>query len=80
MPGDLLRTLNAAIDSSEVYTGYKKARIEELRLIDRAKCTLISVLNISEKEAHRTIEKQAMDLRLTKKQVAEHILRTYDNE
>lgn len=32
MPGDLLRTLNAAIDSSEVYTGYKKARIEELRL------------------------------------------------
>ncbi len=24
MPGDLLRTLNAAIDSSEVYTGYKK--------------------------------------------------------
>ena len=57
-----------------------RARIEELRLIDRAKCTLISVLNISEKEAHRTIEKQAMDLRLTKKQVAEHILRTYDNE
>lgn len=43
-----------------------RARIEELRLIDRAKCTLISVLNISEKEAHRTIEKQAMDLRLTK--------------
>ena len=33
MPGDLLRTLNAAIDSSEVYTGYKKARIEELRLL-----------------------------------------------
>ena len=57
-----------------------RARIEELRLLDRAKCTLISVLNISEKEAHRTIEKQAMDLRLTKKQVAEHILRTYDNE
>ena len=40
MPGDLLRTLNAAIDSSEVYTGYKKARIEELRLrkIGRASC------------------------------------------
>lgn len=29
---DLLRTLNAAIDSSSVYTGYKKAGIEELRL------------------------------------------------
>ena len=52
MPGDLLRTLNAAIDSSEVYTGYKKARIEELRLrksgarstedIYRINCEIIS--------------------------------------
>lgn len=56
-----------------------KARIEELRLIDRAKCTLISVLNISEQEAHRAIEKQAMDMRLTKKQVAENILRIYED-
>ena len=55
-----------------------KARIEELRLIDRAKCTLISVLNISEQEAHRAIEKQAMDMRMTIKDTALQIIKTYE--
>ena len=36
-------------------------------------------LNMSEAEAHRYIEKQAMDMRMTKKQVAESILKTYEN-
>lgn len=55
-----------------------KMKISEIRLIDRAKCILIQYLNMSEPQAHRHIEKQAMDLRVTKKEIAENILKTYE--
>jgi len=54
-----------------------KNKIEDIRVIDRAKCLLISYLNLSEQESHRFIEKQAMDLRSSKRAVAEGILKTY---
>jgi response regulator NasT len=53
--------------------------IEDIRVIDRAKCILISTLSMSEPEAHKYIEKQAMDMRKSKRTIAEGILRTYDN-
>ena len=56
-----------------------KQKIEDIRIIDRAKCILISYLNLTEQEAHRFIEKQAMDLRSTKLAIAEGILKTYAN-
>jgi len=56
-----------------------KQRIEDIRIIDRAKFLLITYLNMSEQEAHRYIEKQAMDMRSKKRSVAEGILKTYDN-
>ena len=52
--------------------------IEEIRLIDRAKCALIQCLLMTEPQAHRYLEKQAMDLRLTRREVAENILKTYE--
>lgn len=54
-------------------------KIEDLRFIDRAKCILIQYLNMNEAEAHRYIEKQAMDMRMNKRQIAEAILKTYEN-
>lgn len=56
-----------------------KQKIEDIRVIDRAKCILISHLNMSEQEAHRYMEKQAMDMRQTKRDIAEGILKTYEN-
>lgn len=56
-----------------------KQKIEDIRVIDRAKCILISYLSMSEQEAHRYIEKQAMDMRLSKRAIAEGILKTYEN-
>jgi len=56
-----------------------KQKIEDIRIIDRAKWILISYMNMNEKEAHRFIEKQAMDLRATRRTVAERILKTYEN-
>lgn len=54
-------------------------KIDDIKIIDRAKYTLISYLNMSENDAHKYIEKQAMDFRIPKRKVAEKILRTYEN-
>jgi len=56
-----------------------KQRIEDIRVVDRAKWILISHMNMSEQDAHRYIEKQAMDMRSTKRAIAEAILKTYEN-
>jgi response regulator NasT len=56
-----------------------KQKIEDIRIIDRAKCLLISRMNMNERQAHRHIEKQAMDMRSRKRAVAEMILKTYEN-
>lgn len=55
-----------------------QAAIEEIRLVDRAKCALIQCLLMTEPQAHKYLEKQAMDLRLSKREVAENILKTYE--
>lgn len=56
-----------------------KQKIEDIRIIDRAKCLLISCMKMSEQESHRYIEKQAMDMRSSRKIVAEGILKQYEN-
>lgn len=53
-------------------------KIEEIRMVDRAKCALIQYLNYTEQQAHRHIEKQAMDMRMTRKEVAESIIKIYE--
>ena len=52
---------------------------DDIRLIDRAKWILITRMGMSENEAHRYIEKQAMDLRVTRRAIAEGLLKTYDD-
>lgn len=54
-------------------------KMEEMTLINRAKCILIQYFGITEEQAHKYIEKQAMDLRITKFAVAKNILKTYEN-
>ncbi|HBL84452.1 MAG: hypothetical protein A2Y17_10015 [Clostridiales bacterium GWF2_38_85] len=55
-----------------------RTKIDEIKIIDRAKLILMQYIKMSEKQAHRYIEKQAMDLRLTKREAAENILKTYE--
>ena len=45
--------------------------------MNRAKWSLIECLKMTEEQAHRYIEKQAMDERLSKRAVAEAIIKTY---
>ena len=57
----------------------KSASIEdkmaEIRLVNRAKWTLIEKRGLTEQEAHRFIEKEAMDRCVPKRVIAEEILR-----
>ena len=54
-----------------------EAKMEEIRLVNRAKWLLISELKMEEPQAHRYIEKQAMDRCISKKEVATEIIRSY---
>ena len=52
-------------------------KIEELRLVNRAKWLLIECLHMTESDAHRYITRQAMEQRTGKREIAESIIRTY---
>ena len=51
--------------------------IYKARLFGRAKCVLIATLGMTEPQAHAYIEKQAMNRRVTKREISESILKTY---
>lgn len=55
-----------------------QVKLDEIKLINRAKCVLMQYLKLTEPQAHRYIEKQAMDTRQTKKEVAQSILLRYE--
>ena len=49
-------------------------RIEDIRLVDRAKCLLIECCGMSEPAAHSYIERQAMNRRCPKRDIAQGII------
>jgi len=53
------------------------AKMSEIRTVNRAKWALIESLGMTESQAHHYIEKQAMDMRLSKGDIAVSILNTY---
>ncbi len=73
----LLRTTLERLNRVEDEKAELSAKIEELRIISRAKGVLIDQLRMSEAEAHRYIEKQAMDRCISRRAVAEKILSAY---
>lgn len=53
-------------------------KIDDMRLVTRAKLILMQNMGFTEEQAHRHIEKRAMDLRRTRAEVAMDILKTYE--
>lgn len=53
-------------------------KMNDIRTVNRAKWLLIENLQMTERDAHYYIEKQAMDTRLSRREVAENLIRTYD--
>ena len=54
-----------------------KVKMEEIRLVNRAKMLLMQNLKMTEQEAHRYIEKEAMDRGMKKIAVSEEVIKTY---
>lgn len=73
-----LRALKYRIGIIERENEKLKIQLEQIKVINRAKCALMQCLNMTEQQAHKYLEKQAMDLRVSKKYVAEQVLNTYE--
>ena len=79
----IFRGLNWMTAARERLRGYEKKvrpieeKMEEIRLVNRAKWLLISELKMSEPDAHRYINRQSMDRCVPKRAVAEEIIRLY---
>ena len=54
-----------------------QGKLDDVRIIDRAKCLLIQYLNMTEEQAHKHIQKMAMDTGRSRRETAEDILKTY---
>ena len=52
-------------------------KIKEIRIVNKAKWLLIECLNMTEDEAHKYIEKQAMNMRIPIATAARNIIKTY---
>lgn len=63
--------------TAEQKTSSIEDRMAEIRMINRAKCLLISELSMTEPEAHHYLEKNSMDNCISKKEAAENIIRLY---
>lgn len=72
-----LSSARERLRKSEKKTLSIEEKMEEIRIVNRAKWLLISELKFDEPGAHRYIEKQAMDRCVSKKVVAEEIIKTY---
>lgn len=73
----LLTAFLARLSVMEQKTQTLEEKMQEIRLINHAKWLLIDHMNMKEDEAHHYLEKQSMDLRLSRREVAEMIIRTY---
>lgn len=80
----LLQTIRyvllAVSSEEELYTENTRLeqKLQDTKLIDRAKCVLMEYLRISEADAHRQIQKRAMDMHVTRADIARDILKTYE--
>lgn len=75
----LLQATRERLHRMKKRTENLEEKMEEIRLVNRAKWLLIEKLGMTEPSAHRYIEKTAMDRCATKRSVAESIIKTYQN-
>ena len=74
---DWLASARERLRVTERKTLSLEEKMDEIRLVNRAKWILITKLNMSEPDSHRFIEKSAMDRCVSRRVVAEEIIRTY---
>lgn len=76
---NMLATVSDRLHHLESRAESLEAKMEEMRLVNRAKLILIQQFKMTEQDAHRFIEKNAMDRCVKRRAIAENIIRTYQN-
>lgn len=56
-----------------------RTQVEIMKIVNRAKMLLMQHLRMTETQAHHYLERQAMDLRKSKYDIALNVLKTYEN-
>lgn len=74
----LLTAMTARLSKMEKQQQTLQEKMADIRTVNRAKWLLIAHHHWTEQDAHRFIEKQAMDERLSKREIAEAIIHTYE--
>lgn len=74
---DWMRAISKRLGKLEKKTLTLEEKMSEIRIVNRAKWALIESCKMTEADAHRYIEKQAMDRCVTRRKIAEGILQTY---
>ena len=75
-----LTALRSKLLQMEQKTKALQQKVADIHTVNHAKWLLIRHDSMTENEAQRFIEKQAMDMRLSRREVAESIIRTYGSE
>ena len=73
----LLLATKQRLKALEQKTASLEEKMKEIRLVNRAKGLLMDNLKFTEQEAHRYIEKAAMDNCKKKSEIAQNIINTY---
>lgn len=74
---NMMLVVHRRLSSAVPQTERLQQKIREIRLVDRAKCLLIQYEKMTEDEAHRYMEQEAMNRRVTRVNIAEEILQSY---
>ena len=75
----LLAAVRIQLEQMQHKTKKLEAKVADIRIINRAKLLLVQHLQMTETEAHKYIEKQAMDTSMRRRTIAENIIRTYED-
>lgn len=75
---DWMRSMRERLRKLEKKNISLEDKMSEIRIVNRAKWALIEACKMTEADAHRYIEKQAMDRCVTRREIAEGILQTYN--
>lgn len=74
----MLSAMTFRLQKLETKNKSLQEKMADIRSVNKAKWILIENLKMSEADAHRYIEKRAMDSRISRKEIAEEIIRSYD--
>jgi response regulator NasT len=74
----ILSSLSFRLQKMETKNKSLQEKMQDARIVNRAKWLLIENLKMTENDAHRHIEKLCMDSRKTKREIAEEIIGRYE--